>query len=189
MPGCDTVALAISRGVAAQGGNVIFVRALERALADGQTDVVITIGGTGAGRGDQSVETLRRMGQVDIHGFGLSPGESAALGSVNGTPVLMLPARLDAALSTFLIVGDALLRARTGAPISPGMPVKLVRKIVSTVGLVEVVPVCRAADGVEPLASGHWPLEALTRADGWVTVPAESEGFAPGAALDMRSFP
>lgn len=43
MPGCDAVALAISRGVAAHGGNVIFVRALERALADEQTDIVITI--------------------------------------------------------------------------------------------------------------------------------------------------
>ena len=49
MPGCDAVALAISRGVAAQGANVIFVRALERALADEQTDAVITVGGTGAG--------------------------------------------------------------------------------------------------------------------------------------------
>ena len=57
MPGCDTVALAISRGVAARGANVIFVRALERALADEQTDAVITIGGTGAGRNDTSVAT------------------------------------------------------------------------------------------------------------------------------------
>jgi molybdopterin biosynthesis enzyme len=135
------------------------------------------------------VATLARLGEVAIHGFGISPGESAALGAANGTPVLMLPARLDAALSAFLIVGDALLRARTGAPISPGMPVRLARKVTSTVGLVEVVPVRRADDGVEPLASGHWPLETLTRADGWVTVPAESEGFAPGATLEMRPFP
>jgi molybdopterin molybdotransferase len=189
MPGCDAVALAISRGVAARGGNVIFVRALERALADGQTDIVIVIGGTGTGRGDRTVATLARIGDVAFHGFGISPGESAALGSVNGTPVLLLPARLDAALAVFLVVGDALLHARTGAPISPGMPVRLTRKITSTVGLVEVVPVRCVDDGVEPLASGHWPLEVLTRADGWVTIPAESEGSAPGATLEMRPFP
>ena len=73
----------------------------------------------------------------------------------------MLPGRLDGALAAFLVVGDALLRALTGAPISPGMPVTLARKIVSTVGLAEVVPVRRTADGVEPLASGHWPMQAL----------------------------
>ena len=69
------------------------------------------------------------------------------------------------------------------------MPVMLTRKIVSTVGMAEVVPVRRTADGVEPLASGHWPLQAITRADGWVLVPPESEGFAAGAQLEMRAFP
>ena len=63
MPGCDAVALAISRGVAAHGANVIFVRALERALADEQTDIVITIGGTGAARDDASVAMLRAHGR------------------------------------------------------------------------------------------------------------------------------
>ena len=189
MPGCDAVALAIARGVAARGANVIFVRALERALADEQTDILITVGGTGAGRSDASVAMLQRMGEVTIHGFGIVPGESAALGSAKGHPVLMLPDRLDGALAAFLVVGDALLRALTGAPISPGMPVTLARKIVSTVGIAEVVPVRRAADGVVPLASRYWPMQAIARADGWVFVPPESEGFPAGTALEMRAFP
>jgi len=189
-PGCDAVALAISRAVSAHGAVVIFVRALERALADEQTDVIITIGGTGAGSHDTSVILLRRMGEVSIHGFGIAPGETAALGSAKRHPVLMLPARLDAALAGFLLVGEALLRGLTGAITSePTMPVKLARKIVSTVGMTEVVPVRRVADGVEPLASGHWPLAAITRADGWVLVPAQSEGFPAGTQLEMRAFP
>src|SRR6185437_2042031 len=105
------------------------VRALERALADEQTDAVITIGGTGAGSKDKSVAMLARMGEVAFHGFGIAPGETAALGAAKGHPVLMLPARLDGALAALLIVGDPLLRALTGAPISPGMPVTLARKI------------------------------------------------------------
>jgi molybdopterin molybdotransferase len=189
-PGCDAVALAVSRAVSAQGANVIFVRALERALADEQTDTIITIGGTGAGSHDGSVTMLGRMGEITIHGFGIAPGETAALGIAKGHPVLMLPARLDAALAAFLVVGEPLLRRLTGATTSePTMPVILTRKIVSTVGMAEVVPVRRTADGVEPLASGYWPLEAITRADGWVLVPPESEGFAAGAQLEMRAFP
>ena len=73
-----------------------------------------------------------------------------------------------------------LLRRLTGAATSQGMPVTLARKIVSTVGLAEVVPVRRTADGVEPLASGHWPMQALTRADGWVLVPAGERRFPAG---------
>ncbi len=133
---------------------------------------------------------LARMGEVAIHGFGIAPGETAALGSAKGHPVLMLPGRLDGALAAFLVVGDALLRRLTGAS-SPqtGTPVTLARKIVSTVGLAEVVPVRRVADGIEPLATGYWPAQAITRADGWVLVPPESEGFAAGAQLEMQAFP
>ena len=190
MPGCDAVALAVSRAVAVQGANVIFVRALERALADEQTDIVITIGGTGAGRNDASVAMLARAGEVAIHGFGIAPGESAALGSAKDHPVLMLPGRLDGALAAFLLVGEPLLRRLTGVGAAErAMPMTLTRKIASTVGLAEVVPVRRVADGVEPLATGHWPMQALTRAGGWVLVPAESEGFASGTHVEMRALP
>ena len=190
MPGCDAVALTISRAISSHGAVVIFVRALERALADEQTDIVITVGGTGAGSRDNSVEMLARMGEVVVHGFGIAPGETAALGVAKAHPVLLLPARLDAALAAFLLVGEPLLRRLTGAAArDPGLPVKLARKIVSTIGIAEAVPVRRSADGVEPLASGHWPLHALTRADGWVLVPPESEGFAAGTVVEMRAFP
>jgi molybdopterin molybdotransferase len=187
--GADGAALAVARGVAAEGAHVIFVRALERALTE-DADAVIAVGGTGAGRNDESVTLLARAGQVDMHGFGLSPGETSALGSVRQQPVLLLPARLDAAVAGFLVVGKALLRRLTGAATSePAKSVILSRKIVSTVGMTEVVPVRRADEGVEPLAAGSWPLQVLTRADGWVLVPAESEGFPAGTQLEMRAFP
>ena len=190
MPGCDAVALAISRAASAHGVMVIFVRALERALADEQTDVVITVGGTGEGENDASVAMLARMGRVDIHGFGIAPGDSAALGIATGHPVLMLPGRLDGALAAFLLVGEPLLARLTGLAVrEPGLPVTLARKIVSIVGMAEVVPVRRIENGVAPLASGHWPLQALTRADGWVFVPPQSEGFAAGTQLEMQPFP
>jgi molybdopterin biosynthesis enzyme len=186
----DAVALAISRAVSAQGAVVIFVRALERALADEQTDIVIAVGGTGEEQDDASVAMLARMGQVDIHGFGIAPGETAALGVAKGHPVLMLPARLDGAFAAFLVVGEPLLARLTGLTArEPGIPVTLTRKIVSTVGIAEVVTVRRAGAGVEPLASRHWPLQAITRADGWVLVPPESEGFAAGTQVEMRGFP
>ena len=102
----------------------------------------------------------------------------------------MLPGRLDGALAAFLVVGEPLLARLTRlAAREPGTPVRLARKIVSTVGMAEVVPVRRAGEGVEPLASGHWPLQALTRADGYVLLPPESEGMAAGATIEMRPFP
>jgi len=42
---------------------------------------------------------------------------------------------------------------------------------------------------VEPLATRYLPLSSLTRADGWILVPAESEGYPAGAAVNVRPWP
>src|SRR5262249_51313708 len=57
------------------------------------------------------------------------------------------------------------------------------RKVTSTIGMTELVPVsCR--DGMaEPLGSGYLSLTALSRSDGWILVAAESQGFAAGSEV------
>jgi molybdopterin biosynthesis enzyme len=163
---------------------------LEDALGDEAADAVIAIGGTGAGRQDTSIMTLARIGRLEMHGVGIRPGETAALGTAGSRPVLLLPGRLDAALSAWLVMGRRLLARLTGfAGSDPAPPERLARKVVSTVGLAEVVPVARGADGLEPLASGYLSLQALARADGWILVPPESEGFPAGSMVEVRSFP
>jgi molybdopterin biosynthesis enzyme len=69
------------------------------------------------------------------------------------------------------------------------MPAVLTRKIASSLGLVDIVPVRRVAEGVEPLGSGYLTLQSLACADGYVMVPADSEGFPVGAHVDMRPLP
>jgi molybdopterin biosynthesis enzyme len=70
------------------------------------------------------------------------------------------------------------------------MPVKLARKVSSQVGLAEFVPLERLSkDEATPLATGTIPLSALARTDGWLLVPAESEGYQAGTAVEMRLFP
>ena len=63
----------------------------------------------GSGRNDSSVQTLSREGRLAVHGMAISPGETAAFGFVGARPVLLLPGRLDAALSVWLVVGRRLL--------------------------------------------------------------------------------
>jgi molybdopterin molybdotransferase len=194
----DTVAPLVARAVEAAGGIADIVRvaldgtvALERALQESQhADAIVVIGGTGAGRHDASVRTLARLGKVDIHGVGLVPGESAAVGVINARPVLLLPGRLDAALAVWLVLGRHLLMRLAGQnDPEPGTPARLARKIASTVGLAEVVLVRRCEGGIEPIASGSFPLQALAQADGWVLVAPDREGFAPGATVDMYALP
>jgi molybdopterin biosynthesis enzyme len=163
---------------------------LERALLEDGSDAMIVIGGTGAGRNDRAVRTLAAIGTVHIHGMGIIPGETAALGAVGSRPVLLLPGRLDAALAAWLLVGVRLLGRLTGARGPGGFATGVLgRKIVSSVGMAEVVLVRRTERGLEPVSGGYLPLQAIAVADGWVFVPPESEGFPAGASVELRPLP
>jgi molybdopterin biosynthesis enzyme len=163
---------------------------LEAALEDDSVDAVVAIGGTGSGRNDASVNTLARIGKVAFHGIGITPGETTALGFVGTRPVLLLPGRIDAALAGWLTVGRRML-ARLAFRLIEEQPfaAELARKIASPLGLAEVVAVRRRLGKVEPVAAGYLSMQALAQAEGWILVPADSEGHAPGARVIVRPWP
>ena len=167
-------------------------RDLDVVMAAENADAIIAIGGTGSGRNDASAQTLAREGRLAVHGMALTPGETAALGFAGTRPVLLLPGRLDAALSVWLVVGRRVLErlaATKSKESEPTETLTLARKISSTVGLAEVVPVRRNADKAEPLATKYLPLSSLARSDGWVLVPADSEGYSAGSQVQVRPWP
>jgi molybdopterin biosynthesis enzyme len=164
--------------------------ALAQALRKIDADMIISVGGTGAGRQDGTVRTVTALGRVDHHGIGIAPGETTALGACEQIPVLMLPGRLDAALAGWLLVGDPLLRRLSGAnEPEPATRASLARKISSTIGLAEIVLVRKTDDGVAPVAARLFPLQAIAQADRYVVVPPESEGFPAGADVAVRPLP
>lgn len=182
----------IADAIEAEGGLTQRTKnnSLEAALADKNADAVVAIGGTGVGRNDSSVRTLARIGKVAFHGIGITPGSTTALGYVGGRPVLLLPGRFDGALAGWLTVGRRML-ARLAFRLIEEQPfnAELYRKVASPLGLAEVVPVRRRGFRIEPLASDYLPLQALARADGWILVPADSEGYPAGASVPVRPWP
>jgi molybdopterin biosynthesis enzyme len=168
-------------------------RDLGAILGAESADAIIVIGGTGNGRNDNSVQILAREAWLAVHGIAMSPGETAALGFSTQRPVLMLPGRLDAALAVWLLVGRRILeRLAAATHHKDGDPLEtlpLARKVTSTVGLNEVVPIRRVGGKAEPLAVRYLPLSALTHSDGWILVPADSEGYSEGTAVAVRPWP
>jgi molybdopterin molybdotransferase len=190
-PVIESAREALIRAVAEAGGVAFGVAMMLVASLDyEQPDAIIAVGGTGSGRRDDSVRTLARYGRVDVHGIAISPGETAALGFVGARPVLLVPGRLDAALAVWLLIGRHLIAKLAGGKVedvSAMMPLK--RKVSSAIGLTEVMPVICAGGMAEPLASGYLSFEALARSDGWIVIPADSEGFPAGTMIAVRSWP
>ena len=63
---------------------------------------------------------------------------------------------------------------------------RLTRKISSPIGRLDYARVRVTEDAVEPLAvGGASVLSSTIRADGFVIVPDDSEGFAPGTDVEV----
>lgn len=154
------------------------------------SDAILVLGGTGSGAPDTSVIALAKAGRVAFHGVGLIPGETAAFGAVGSRTVLLLPGRFDAALAAWLTLGRHWLKKLSGADEEDRSSVaQLARKVTSPLGMAEVVPVRCRGGSAEPLAKGYLFHSALARADGWILIPPESEGYPPGAQVAVRPLP
>ena len=180
----------IAAHIIADGGTVTGDERLESALWK-HADAIIAIGGTGAGRNDAAVTTLSRAGKIAFHGIGLMPGETAAIGTANGKPVLLMPGRIDAALACWLVLGRRMLaRLAGGTEDNATAPLKLSRKITSTIGIADVVLLKRRGGEAEPLASRlSGRCRRLAQADSYLVVPPESEGFPAGAIVNASPLP
>ena len=182
----------IARDCAARGGMPTLRNGvdLDDALRADDCDAIVVVGGSGTGARDKSVQSLGARGKVAVHGVGITPGETAACGNVGARPVIVVPGRLDGALASWLVLGRHLL-AKLAGSIEPEVTAMsaLSRKVTSTVGLAEVVPVRRDDTSAEPLAAKNLPLWALARANGWLLVPPDSEGYPAGAKVTIYSWP
>ncbi len=167
--------------------------ALAAAYAAPGADLLISAGRTGVGEDDVAPLALAEAGQLALHGVALRPGDSAALGTACGVPAGLLPGEPMACLTAYeLLAGRALRRLAgrdPGLP-HPAVPAVVVRKLVSEIGCTELYRVRRTADGmVEPVASPYRPgLAGAVLADGFVLIPAESEGVPAGATVTLRCF-
>jgi molybdopterin molybdotransferase len=189
-PVLDAARVTLSHCAIAAGCVVRETNSLAEALSEAQYDAVIGIGGTVSGRRDDAVQELARLGRIEAHGIAICPGDTAAFGFVGERPVLLVPGRLDAALAVWLLIGRHLAaKLAGGSNEERSTPASLRRKVTSTIGIAELIPV-RCSDGVaEPLGSGYLSLTALSRSDGWVVIPPDSEGFAVGSAVAINRWP
>ena len=189
-PVLDAARATLSRCAMTAGCIACEPSSLAEALSEGQCDMVIGIGGTGSGRRDDAVQELARLGSVEAHGIAICPGETAGLGFVDQRPVLLVPGRLDAALAVWLLIGRHLAAKLAGGSIDErSTPASLRRKVTSTIGIAELIPVSCSDGMAAPLESGYLSLTALSRSDGWILVPAESEGIAVGKTVAINQWP
>ncbi|MDE2377736.1 molybdopterin-binding protein [Bradyrhizobium sp.] len=191
VPGGTATAAVIAELARTAGADAIVVEARARdaeSVADAADsvacDLLLTIGGSGPGRCDATVAALSECGELLAHGIALHPGKTTALGRIGTVPVIALPGSPDQALAAWLALALPLLDRLSGRQSRKPVSLPLARKVASGVGIAELALLANDRGTWLPLAAGDLPLQAIARADAWLLVPANSEGFAAGAAVD-----
>jgi molybdopterin molybdotransferase len=160
---------------------------LEALQAD--ADIVIVSGGSSVGVEDLAPMLVAEHGELAVHGIAMRPSSPTGLGRVGHRLVFLLPGNPVSCLCGYDFFAGRAIRALGGR--SKVWPYRMIRgtlsrKISSPIGRLDYARV-KLADGlVEPVAvSGASLLSSTTRADGFVIVNDDSEGYAPGAQVEV----
>jgi molybdopterin molybdotransferase len=157
--------------------------AIAATIEESAQDLLLLVGGSGIGRSDAVVAALTTCGAVAAHGLALQPGRTAAVGRVGTAPAIVIPGTPAQALAVWLALAVPVLDRLTLHAPRPFDIKPLARKIASAIGFAELV-LLKSVDGNwAPLAVGDLPLAQIAVADGWLMVPAESEGYAAGTRV------
>ena len=190
MAGHTVTAQLIAESARAAGADVIYSQAsgrdassVAKAFNRERCDLIVTVGGTGVGRTDATIEALTVRGVLIAHGIALQPGRTTALGKADNIPVIALAGAPDQALAAWWTLALPALDRLSGH-LQHAKTLPLVRKISSTVGIADIALLKKSDGAWVPLAVGDLSLDHIVRADAWLAVPGSSEGFAAGTLVD-----
>jgi molybdopterin molybdotransferase len=164
----------------------------KQALQAATEDVVLVSGGSSVGQEDHAPRVLAELAELCVHGVALRPASPTGLGFIGPRPVFLLPGNPVSCLCAYDLFAGRAVRCLGGR--ATALPyvvsdVPLARKIVSMVGRVDYVRVRVQGSQAETLAvSGASLLSTTTRADGFVIVPADLEGYAEGATVQVHWY-
>ncbi|MBU5675599.1 molybdopterin biosynthesis protein [Alkaliphilus sp. MSJ-5] len=160
--------------------------------ATNENDIVVINAGSSAGSKDYTVNVLREIGDVLIHGVATKPGKPAILAIVNGKPVIGIPGYPVSAYFVFEFFVKPLLFQYNRQMLDEHKKVNsiLSRRIVSSLKHEEFI---RLKLGVvndkviaTPLDRGAGVTMSLVKADGILVVPQRVEGYEAGIEVEVQ---
>lgn len=161
-------------------------------LAGGGVDVVLVSGGSSVGAEDFAPALVAELGELAIHGVAMRPSSPAGMGRIGTTLVFLLPGNPVSCLCAYDFFAGRAIRLLGGRSSEWPYRTRIApvgRKIVSAVGRTDYVRVKFAEDRVEPIGlSGASLLSTTTRADGFVVVPEELEGYPTDSPVTVYLY-
>ena len=168
--------------------------ALKKAISEAVAgfDIIIVNAGASAGSKDHTAGVIAELGEIVLHGVNIRPGKPVILGIIKGKPVIGLPGYTISAVITLKLfvrnLADALLGAQSAPP--RNLEATLARPLSSKLGVQEYIRIKLGRVGDNMIATpggrGAGAVMSLVQADGFLAVPANSEGFGAGEKVRIE---
>lgn len=159
------------------------------ALAAATDHVLLISGGSSVGLEDHTPGIVRELGELTVHGMALRPASPTGIGFFGSRPVFLLPGNPVSSLCAYDLFAGPTIRVLGGRAWTSGyrnVHKPLAKKIASEIGRWDYVRVQIQNGRVMPLAiSGASILSSTTRADGYVLIPGDLEGFPPDTMVEV----
>jgi molybdopterin molybdotransferase len=165
---------------------------LAQGLSQSDADLILVTGSSGYGVKDYAVQALKHTGSVELDGVSIHPGGGLVLGKSADRPVILLPGAPLACLCAYDLIAARLLRRMTSK--TDKLPYRsqvftLSRKLVSRIGQFELARMRINDQFAAPLAvADDRLLSSSVRADGFVLLPENSEGYAEGSQVEVYLY-
>lgn len=152
-------------------------------------DFLLLSGGSSLGEEDLTAEAVKELGEVLVHGIAIKPGKPVLIGKVKNKLILGLAGYPTSALSNFYILVLPMIDRMLGAKRKPRIVKgKITKKIVSTIGRYEFLPVRINKDRAIPIQKGSSAIASLADADGFIEIDENTEVLEKGAEVEIKLF-
>lgn len=159
---------------------------------DSEAHMVLVCAGSSAGGKDYTRGVMERLGRVLVHGVAAMPGKPSLLGVAQGKLLAGVPGYPVSAVICFeeLVAPIAAWLTRDTRPDRDVVEATMARSTPSKLGMEEFlrVTVGRVDERfvAAPLARGAANIGGMRRAQGWVRIPARSEGVEQNARVEVE---
>lgn len=163
-----------------------------------ECDAVVLNAGSSAGRKDYSVEAIRKVGEVVLHGIAIKPGKPAILAyaprnsSEDVIPILGLPGY---PVSGILVLEQLFKPVINMLTCQPAVKTEFIeatisRRLTSSLKYLEFVRTRLGKVGGKivavPLNRGAGVVSSFVKADGIIYIPQNTEGYEAGEQVSVQ---
>lgn len=156
-----------------------------------ENDILIINAGSSAGSKDYTVDLIKELGEVVVHGIAIKPGKPTILGQISKKMVVGIPGYPVSAYFSFDTFVKPFIEWFNGKTLqSHACEAVLSQRVVSSLKHEEFVRVTLGEVGgvilATPLSRGAGNTMSLVRADGVLSIPRESEGIEKGTKVTIK---